>query len=154
MLYACPMSAQQYDGLASYYGIPFHGRKAANGKTYNMYEMTCAHKSLPFGTKVKVTNLNNQKSVVVTVTDRGPYKRGRVVDLSVAAARELDFMHRGVVPVTIEVIKDEEPVVNEFTAEAKELEPVKKNMEFKFDIQQLEDKEFKFPNLLHDHQAS
>ncbi|MCQ2095998.1 MAG: septal ring lytic transglycosylase RlpA family protein [Bacteroidaceae bacterium] len=146
--------AQRYDGLASYYGSQFHGRRTADGSTYNMHEYTCAHKSLPFGTKVRVTNLNNQKSIVVTVTDRGPYRRGRVVDLSIAAARDLDMLHKGVAPVSVEVISDnDEKSVNELSAKSQEWQPTKKTMEFKLDIKKL-NKEFTFPNLLHDHQVS
>ena len=69
-------------GMASWYGPGFHGKKTASGAIYNMYAMTAAHKSLPFGSKVKVTNLNNNKSVVVKINDRGPFKPGRIIDLS------------------------------------------------------------------------
>lgn len=69
-------------GMASWYGPGFHGKKTASGAIYNMYAMTAAHKSLPFGSKVKVTNLKNNKSVVVKINDRGPFKPGRVIDLS------------------------------------------------------------------------
>ena len=69
-------------GMASWYGPGFHDKKTASGAIYNMYAMTAAHKSLPFGSKVKVTNLNNNKSVVVKINDRGPFKPGRIIDLS------------------------------------------------------------------------
>ena len=95
------MSAQVYNGKASYYGPGFHGRKCANGDIYDMYKMTCAHKTLPFGTRLKITNKNNGKSAIVEVTDRGPYAKGRIVDLSKAAAMELDMVAAGVVNVTV-----------------------------------------------------
>lgn len=69
-------------GFASWYGPGFHSRRTASGAIYNMYALTAAHKSLPFGSKVKVTNLENKKSVVVTINDRGPFKAGRIIDLS------------------------------------------------------------------------
>ena len=78
-------------GRASWYGSGFQGRPTASGQTYNMTDLTCAHRSLPFGTLVRVTNLMNHKSVVVRVTDRGPFLASRVVDLSYAAAHFLGF---------------------------------------------------------------
>ena len=96
--------AQTFEGKASFYGKGFHGRRAADGSVYNMHEMTCAHKTLPFGTKLKVTNKLNGKTVIVKVTDRGPYVRGRIVDLSVAAAQQLDMVRCGVIPVRVEVL--------------------------------------------------
>ncbi|MCQ2094933.1 MAG: septal ring lytic transglycosylase RlpA family protein [Bacteroidaceae bacterium] len=105
---ATNLSAQTYTGKASYYGSGFHGRKCANGEAYNMYKYTCAHKSLPFGTKLKVTNNRNGKSTIVEVTDRGPYAKGRIIDLSKAAAMELDMVKAGVANVTIEIINDSE----------------------------------------------
>lgn len=76
-------------GKASWYGPGFQGKRTASGSVYNMYSMTAAHKTLPFGTKVKVTNLSNGKSVVVTITDRGPFVKGRVIDLSKTASKQL-----------------------------------------------------------------
>lgn len=76
-------------GLASWYGPGFHGKRTASGAIYNMNAMTAAHKSLPFGSKVKVTNLENQKSVVLKITDRGPFKAGRVIDVSKKANQML-----------------------------------------------------------------
>lgn len=76
-------------GIASYYGGKFHGRKTASGDTFNQNEMTCAHRTLPFGTKLEVTNPSNGKEVDVVVNDRGPFKKNRVLDLSKAAARKL-----------------------------------------------------------------
>lgn len=75
-------SAFAASGVASWYGSGFHGKKTANGETFNMYSMTAAHKTLPFGSKVKVTNLRNGKSTTVCINDRGPYAHGRVIDLS------------------------------------------------------------------------
>lgn len=69
-------------GIASYYGKQFHGKRTASGAIYNMYALTAAHKTLPFGSKVKVTNLENKKSVVLKITDRGPFTPGRVIDVS------------------------------------------------------------------------
>ena len=89
---------------ASYYGMDFFGKRTANGETYNPYDMTAAHKTLPFGTKVKVTNLENGKKVIVRINDRGPYVEGRNIDLSIAAAKQLDMIKDGVAQVKIEVL--------------------------------------------------
>jgi rare lipoprotein A len=91
-------------GVASFYGPGFHGRTTASGETYDQEELTAAHPTLAFGSRVRVTNLANGESVVVRVTDRGPYARGRVIDLSVGAARELRFVRRGVTKVRLERI--------------------------------------------------
>ncbi len=93
-------------GLASFYGKKFHGRRTASGARYDMHAMTCAHPRAPFGTRLKVTDLENGRSVVVTVTDRGPFKRGRVVDLSMAAARKLGIVDRGLARVRVEAVED------------------------------------------------
>jgi rare lipoprotein A len=93
------------EGKASYYHDKFHGRMTASGTIFNQNEMTCAHKTLPFGTKLEVTNLTNNKTVVVTVTDRGPFIKGRHIDLSYAAAEKLDFINKGVQRVNFEIIK-------------------------------------------------
>lgn len=93
-------------GVASYYGPGFHGRRTANGETFNMNAMTAAHRTLPFGTKLRVTNLNNGKSTIVRVNDRGPYVDGRIIDLSVAAAKQLGSTNSGVAKVNIEVLYD------------------------------------------------
>ena len=92
-------------GEASYYGEEFHGRNTASGEIFNKWDYTCAHKKLPFNTKVKVTNLKNQKSVVVRVNDRGPFVKGRIIDLSFAAAKKIGMVKQGVVKVKIEVIR-------------------------------------------------
>jgi len=82
---------QIFRGESSWYGRPFHGRRTASGERYDMYGMTAAHKTLPFGTLVQVTNLQNDKKVIVRVNDRGPFIRGRILDLSYAAAQKLGF---------------------------------------------------------------
>jgi len=92
-------------GTASFYGGKWHGRKTANGEIFDTYKLTAAHKTLPFGTKVKVTNLNNGKSVVVRINNRGPYVIGRVIDLSQAAFSKIENMSRGVTKVKLEIIK-------------------------------------------------
>lgn len=93
-------------GLASWYGMDFHGKLTSNKEVYDMYDMTAAHKTLPFGTYVMVTNLNNGKSAVVRINDRGPFVKGRVIDLSYAAAKMLDLVGPGVAPVRIEVLRN------------------------------------------------
>ena len=94
-----------YSGKASWYGSSFHGRRTANGERYNQYALTAAHRSLPFGTRVKVTNVNNGRSVVVRINDRGPFIKGRVIDLSTAAASNIGMIHHGVVPVRLQVLR-------------------------------------------------
>ena len=91
-------------GVASYYGPGFHGRRTANGETFNMNAMTAAHRTLPFGTKLKVTNLANGQSTIVRVNDRGPYVGGRVIDLSVAAAKQIGSTSSGTAKVKLEVV--------------------------------------------------
>ncbi len=98
-----PGSVQE--GEASYYAHKYHGRTTANGETYDENKMTAAHKTLPFGTTVRVTNLANGKKVVVRINDRGPFIKGRIIDLSYKAAGELDYISRGVVKVRVEVLK-------------------------------------------------
>ena len=96
-------------GMASWYGKKFHGRKTANGERYNMNALTAAHRTLPFGTVVRVTNLDNGRSVVVRINDRGPFKKGRIIDLSRKAARELDMIGPGVVKVRLKVTSRASP---------------------------------------------
>lgn len=92
-------------GKASYYNAAFHGRRTASGERYDQNAFTCAHGSLPFGCRIRVTNQRNQKSVVVKINDRGAFhKHGRVVDLSRAAAKELGMLSSGIAPVKIEVL--------------------------------------------------
>lgn len=92
-------------GLASFYSDAFEGKKTASGEIYKSSKMTAAHRNLPFGTRVKVTNLSNNKSVTVTVNDRGPFVKDRILDLSKAAAVKLDYIDQGVTKVKIEPIK-------------------------------------------------
>ena len=89
-------------GKASYYGKAHHGKKTASGKRFNMHAMTAAHRSLPFGTQLKVTSKDTGKSVIVTINDRGPYAGGRILDLSQEAARQLGVIKQGVGVVTLE----------------------------------------------------
>src|SRR5271163_4382598 len=92
-------------GFASWYGYPFHGRVAADGSVYDMEQITAAHKTLPLGSWVRVTNLKNGKVVDVRITDRGPFIDGRVIDLSRAAARAIDVLDPGTAPVRVEVLQ-------------------------------------------------
>ncbi len=91
-------------GMASWYGAEFNGRRTASGEIYNMYNMTAAHRTLPFGTLVRVVNLNNGRSVVVKINDRGPFVKGRIIDLSYEAALRLGMIGTGTVPVRITVV--------------------------------------------------
>ena len=93
------------EGKASFYSDDFHGRKTANGETFNMDKLTAAHPSLPFGTWVKVTNLRNGKDVVVRINDRGPFVKGRIIDLSISAAKEIGIIKSGTVQVKLEAIQ-------------------------------------------------
>jgi len=92
------------DGIASWYGPNFHGGKTSNGEQYNMYAMTAAHKTLPMNTMVRVTNKNNGRSVVVRINDRGPFVRGRIIDLSYAAGKKIGINATGTAPVHLEVL--------------------------------------------------
>jgi len=98
------MSVYTEEGIASWYGVPFHGRRTSSGEFYDMNKLTAAHRTLPFDTVVRVTNLSNGKSTVVRITDRGPFVDNRIIDLSMAAARELDSVGVGVVPVRLEIV--------------------------------------------------
>ena len=93
-------------GNASWYGKKFHGRTTASGEDFDMFELTAAHRQLPLGTYVRVTNLRNGKSVIVRVNDRGPYIQGRIMDLSYSAARMLDF-HAGVERVRLDIVESQ-----------------------------------------------
>ncbi|NMW18247.1 MAG: septal ring lytic transglycosylase RlpA family protein [Chlorobiaceae bacterium] len=95
------------EGKASYYANEFHGKKTANGETFNIHKLTAAHPTLPFGTWVRVTNLNNDKDVVVRINDRGPFVKGRIIDLSVDAAKAIGIMQSGTVRVKLETLKPE-----------------------------------------------
>ena len=91
-------------GVASWYGFPYHGRRAASGEVYDMQQLTAAHRSLPFQTWVEVTNLSNGKQVDVRINDRGPFTKGRILDLSQAAARDIDMLRAGTTRVRLKVI--------------------------------------------------
>jgi len=93
-------------GVASWYGREFHGRRTSNGEVYDMYAMTAAHKTLPLPTRARVTNLATGKSIVVRINDRGPFKKGRIIDLSYAAARELGYVQQGTALVEVAAITD------------------------------------------------
>ncbi len=92
-------------GVASYYALKFHGRKTANGDIFHKDSLTAAHKTLPFGTLVRVTNLKNNKSVIVRINDRGMHGKKRIIDLSQAAAKEINMLGSGLVKVKLEVLK-------------------------------------------------
>jgi len=101
-----PEPSYQAQGKASYYASRHHGRRTASGERLNNNALTAAHRELPFGTQVRVTNLSNERSVVVRITDRGPHGRGRLIDLSQAAARQLDMLRAGVATVRVESLYD------------------------------------------------
>jgi len=94
-------------GVASWYGKDFHGRRTSNGEIYNMYSMTAAHKTLPMNTMLLVKNMNNGKKTVVRVNDRGPFVKGRIIDLSYTAAEKLDLVGSGVAKVTIVALSED-----------------------------------------------
>jgi rare lipoprotein A len=98
-------SLKTFTGKASWYGEPFHGRKTANGEVYDMYKSSAAHKDLPTGTWVRVTNLNNNKQIITRINDRGPFIKGRILDLSYGAALAIDMVVDGVVEIKLEVLK-------------------------------------------------
>jgi peptidoglycan lytic transglycosylase len=100
---AVPLGVTE-QGIASWYGIPYHGRPAADGEIYDMEKLVAAHRTMPFNTWLKVTNLNNGLTVNVRVIDRGPFVDGRIVDLSKAAARQIQMIGTGIAPVKVEVI--------------------------------------------------
>ena len=100
-----PAASEQIgSGKASYYGSQHHNKLTANGERFDQRALTAAHRSLPFGTRVRVTNQQNGKQVVVRINDRGPFRRGRIIDVSRAAAAQLDMLDRGVVRVRIETL--------------------------------------------------
>ncbi|MGD1859786.1 MAG: septal ring lytic transglycosylase RlpA family protein [Leptolyngbyaceae cyanobacterium] len=98
--------ASTFSGQASWYGPGFNGRQTASGEIFNQNAMTAAHRTLPFGTQVRVTNVNNNRFVIVRINDRGPFSHGRVIDLSAGAAREIGLDRAGVGPVRVEVLTD------------------------------------------------
>ena len=92
-------------GISSYYAEDFHGKLTANGEVYDMYGLTAAHKTIPLNTIVRVTNLDNEKSLILRINDRGPYVKGRILDCSYGAAKKLGFLSNGTTQVRIEVIE-------------------------------------------------
>lgn len=111
------LQAQSIVGNATYYGDKWHGRRAADGSIFNQDSLTCAHKTLPFGTILHVRNPKNGKEVVVKVTDRGPYRRNTIIDLSKAAAREIDMIRSGVAQVEVTLMGRGVPAPNSQTNE-------------------------------------
>jgi len=105
------------EGNASWYGPPFHGRRASNGEIYDMNKLTAAHRTMAFNTMVRVTNLSNGKTVVVRITDRGPFVENRIIDLSRAAAQAIESIGPGVVPVRLEVMSENDPFGGYFTVQ-------------------------------------
>ena len=101
---AKPSAGDTLTGVASYYADRFHGRKTASGERFDQSALTAAHKKLPFGSRVLVTDKKSGKSVIVTINDRGPYIKGRVIDLSRKAARELGIIKRGIAKVEIKIL--------------------------------------------------
>ncbi len=99
-----PPTKKVFIGYASWYGPGFHGRRTASGEIFNMYDYTAAHRTLPFGTRVKVTNLKNGRSVIVRINDRGPARKNRIIDLSYQAAKKIGMIRDGIVKVRVEVI--------------------------------------------------
>jgi rare lipoprotein A len=100
-----PYSSSRLEGVASYYADEFNGRKTASGEVYDMNDLTAAHRTLPFGTKVKVTNIDTGKSVVVRINDRGPFKEDRVIDLSLGAAKQLGLIVLGTGRVILQILE-------------------------------------------------
>ena len=98
-------SKKIYTGVSSYYGKAFHGKLTANGEIFDMYGVTAAHKTIPLNTVARVTNLANNKSLILRINDRGPYVAGRLLDCSYGAAKKLDFIGSGTTEVKIEVIE-------------------------------------------------
>ena len=105
-----PTTGQEQTGLASWYGPGFHGKRTANGEIYDQHELTAAHKTLPLGTRVMVTNQNTNQSIEVRINDRGPFVGKRIIDLSYAAARSIGVYEPGVAPVRVEVLMAAAPV--------------------------------------------
>jgi rare lipoprotein A len=105
-------------GIASWYGAPFHGRQASDGEVFDMNQLVAAHRTLPFGSRVRVTNLNNGKQIEVRIIDRGPFVSGRIIDLSLAAAQAIDMVGSGIVPVRIELVgRPSEPPAGAFAVQ-------------------------------------
>ena len=103
--------------MASWYGVPFHGRQSSSGEVFDMNQFVAAHRTLPFGSVVRVTNLNNGKSTDVRIIDRGPFVRGRLIDLSLAAAHAIDMVGTGVAPVRLELVSSPAPLAGDFSVQ-------------------------------------
>ena len=101
------MARSEIYGIASWYGDPFHGERTSNGEVYDMHAMTAAHRTLPFHTVIRVHNLDNGKKVQIRINDRGPFVKGRIIDLSLAAAREIDMVGPGTAKVQLEILRIE-----------------------------------------------
>lgn len=102
-------TSDELSGFASYYAEEFHGRATASGEPYNMHDLTAAHRTLPFNSRIRVRNLDNGREVIVRINDRGPFKQGRVVDLSLEAAKHIGLIPTGTARVQLEVIADPSP---------------------------------------------
>jgi len=107
---AAPVPGWTENGIASWYGNPYHGKRTSSGEIYDMNQMTAAHRTLPFGAIVKVTNLDNRKTVTVRINDRGPFVEGRIIDLSRAAAKEIGLIGPGTARVRLELTGYTDPV--------------------------------------------
>jgi len=101
---ACAKPKNTLIGKGSWYGKKFQGRLTANGERYNMYALTAAHKTLPFNSMVEVTNLSNNRKIIVRINDRGPYAKGRIIDLSYLAAKKLGYVNKGVAKLKLRVL--------------------------------------------------
>jgi rare lipoprotein A len=114
-----PAVAGEYteEGVASWYGDPFNGRRTSNGEIYDMHQFTAAHRTLPFGAIVRVTNLRNGKQTQVRITDRGPFVANRVIDLSLSAAQAIDMVGTGTAPVRIEILSGPNPTIGFFAVQ-------------------------------------
>jgi rare lipoprotein A len=101
-----PVAPTELEGMATYYAEPYHGRRTASGEIFDTYkDLTAAHRTLPFNTMVRVTNKKNGREVDVRINDRGPFAKGRIIDLSVRAARDIDLVRTGVAPVKLKILK-------------------------------------------------
>ncbi len=104
-LHNLPNNIVTVTGFASFYADDFNGKQTANGETYNMYELTAAHRTYPFNTMIRVVNLSNNKTIIIRINDRGPFVDGRIIDLSLGAAIQLDMDDTGIQEVRLEIIE-------------------------------------------------
>jgi len=112
-----PAGTYVEQGVASWYGYPFHGRRASDGERFDMNKLVAAHRTLPFGSVVQVVNLNNGRRTEVRIIDRGPFVEGRLIDLSFAAARTIDMVGTGIAPVRLELLSSPSPLAGPFTVQ-------------------------------------